>query len=102
MLNFMDSIFSCYAEKRVMVFTASSKNTLDPTVIRTGRLDVQIHFPLCDFTASKTLASNYLGLKDHKLYKQVEEGFQAGAKLIPTEIGEIMIAHRKIYGLIRR
>ncbi|KAK8967598.1 hypothetical protein KSP40_PGU021164 [Platanthera guangdongensis] len=35
----------------MMVFTASSKNTLDPTVIRSGRLDVQIHFPLCDFTA---------------------------------------------------
>lgn len=94
MLNFMDGVFSCCAEERVMVFTASSKETLDPTVIRPGRLDVQIHFPLCDFTAFKTLASNYLGLKDHKLYPQVEEGFQAGARLSPAEIGEIMIAHR--------
>lgn len=94
MLNFMDGIFSCCAEERVMVFTAGSKDALDPTVIRPGRLDVQIHFPLCDFTAFKTLASSYLGLKDHKLYPQVEEGFQTGARLSPAEIGEIMIAHR--------
>ncbi|KAK8964664.1 hypothetical protein KSP40_PGU009853 [Platanthera guangdongensis] len=71
MLNFMDGVFSCCAEERVMVFTTRSKNTLDPTVIRSGRLDVHIHFPLCDFTAFKTLESNYLGLKDHKLYQQV-------------------------------
>lgn len=95
MLNFMDGIFSCCAEERVMVFTASVyKDTLDSAVTRPGRLDVHIHFPLCDFTAFKTLASSYLGLKDHKLYPQVEEGFQTGAKLSPAEIGEIMIANR--------
>ncbi|PKA64197.1 26S protease regulatory subunit 6B like [Apostasia shenzhenica] len=95
MLNFMDGIFSCCGEERVMVFTASGgKESLDPAVLRPGRLDVQIHFPLCDFSAFKTLASSYLGLKDHKLYPQVEEGFQNGAKLSPAEIGEIMIAHR--------
>ncbi|KAK8943813.1 hypothetical protein KSP40_PGU007435 [Platanthera guangdongensis] len=78
MLNFMDIVFSYCAEERVMVFTASSKNTLDPTVIRPGRLDVQIHFPFCDFTAFKTLASNYLGLKYHKLYQQGKKVFGRG------------------------
>jgi len=38
-------------------------------------VDVHIHFPLCDFLAFKTLASNYLGLKDHKLFSQVEDIF---------------------------
>nr|CAD1844499.1 unnamed protein product [Ananas comosus var. bracteatus] len=37
------------------------KETLDPAVLRPGRLDVHIHFPLCDFAAFKTLASSYLG-----------------------------------------
>ncbi|KAF8672199.1 hypothetical protein HU200_049768 [Digitaria exilis] len=35
-----------------------------------------------------------LGLKDHKLYPQVEEGFHAGARLSPAELGEIMLANR--------
>ncbi|MQM13149.1 hypothetical protein Taro_046073 [Colocasia esculenta] len=94
-LNFMDGIFSCCGEERVMVFTMNgSKEEVDPAVLRPGRLDVHIHFPLCDFPAFKTLASSYLGLKDHKLYPQVEEIFQSGTRLSQAEIGEIMIANR--------
>ncbi|CAL9113488.1 unnamed protein product [Musa acuminata var. zebrina] len=97
-LNFMDGIFSCCGEERVMVFTMSSDGGgmegVEPAVLRPGRLDVHIHFPLCDFTAFKTLASSYLGLKDHKLYPQVEEGFHGGARISPAEVGEIMMANR--------
>lgn len=92
--NFMDGIFSCCGEERVMVFTMNSKENLDPTIIRPGRVDVHIHFPLCDFSGFKILASSHLGLKDHKLFPQVEEIFQIGASLSPAEIGEIMISNR--------
>ncbi|KAG6485536.1 AAA-ATPase At2g46620-like [Zingiber officinale] len=97
-LNFMDGVFSCCGEERVMVFTMNSDGggmeAVEPAVLRPGRLDVHIHFPLCDFIAFKTLANNYLGLKDHKLYPQVEEVFQSGARISPAEVGEIMIANR--------
>ncbi|XP_041000741.1 AAA-ATPase At2g46620-like isoform X2 [Juglans microcarpa x Juglans regia] len=95
-LNFMDGILnSCCAEERVMVFTMmNSKDRVDPSLLRPGRIDVHIHFPLCDFLVFKTLASSYLGLKDHKLFPQVEEIFQTGASLSPAEIGELMIANR--------
>ncbi|PIA34736.1 hypothetical protein AQUCO_03700184v1 [Aquilegia coerulea] len=93
-LNFMDGIFSCCGEERVMVFTMNSKDHIDHSILRPGRIDAQIYFPLCDFTAFKTLANNYLGLKDHKLFPQVEEIFQHGATLSPAEIGEIMIVNR--------
>ncbi|OVA20648.1 AAA+ ATPase domain [Macleaya cordata] len=93
-LNFMDGIFSSCGEERVMVITMNSKEQIDPAILRPGRIDVQIYFPLCDFTAFKTLANSYLGLKDHKLFPQVEEIFQTGATLSPAEIGEIMIVNR--------
>jgi predicted AAA+ superfamily ATPase len=94
-LNFMDGILnSCCAEERVMVFTMNSKDHIDPALLRPGRIDVHIHFPLCDFLAFKTLANSYLGLKDHKLFSHVEEIFQSGASLSPAEIGELMIANR--------
>ncbi|CAN6298778.1 unnamed protein product [Urochloa humidicola] len=94
-LGFMDGISSCCGEERVMVFTMSGgKDGVDPAVLRPGRLDVHIHFTMCDFEGFKALASNYLGLKDHKLYPQVEEGFHAGGRLSPAELGEIMIANR--------
>jgi hypothetical protein len=95
-LSFMDGIASCCGEERVMVFTMrGGKDAVDAAVVRPGRLDVHIQFTLCDFEAFKALASNYLGLKDHKLYPQVEEGFHAaGARLSPAELGEIMLANR--------
>ncbi|XP_010518339.1 PREDICTED: AAA-ATPase At2g46620-like [Camelina sativa] len=94
-LNFTDSILSsCAADERIMVFTMTGKELIDPAMLRPGRVDVHIHFPLCDFTAFKTLANNYLGVKDHKLFSQVEGIFQNGASLSPAEIGELMIANR--------
>lgn len=94
-LNFMDGIFSCCGEERVMVFTMTTgKDQIDPTVLRPGRVDVHVHFPLCDFNAFKSLANTHLGLKDHKLFSHVEDIFQTGASLSPAEIGEIMISNR--------
>lgn len=93
-LNFMDGIISSCGEERVMVFTVSSKDQIDPTVLRPGRIDVHVQFPLCDFPAFKTLANSHLGIKEHKLFPQVEEIFQTGASLSPAEIGEIMIFNR--------
>ncbi|KAL0739790.1 hypothetical protein Bca4012_081303 [Brassica carinata] len=94
-LNFTDSILtSCAADERITVFTMAGKEQMDPAMIRPGRVDVHIHFPLCDFTAFKTLASNYLGVREHKLFPQVEGIFQSGASLSTAEIGELMIANR--------
>ncbi|XP_059304494.1 AAA-ATPase At2g46620-like [Lycium ferocissimum] len=93
-LNFMDGIFSCCAEERIMIFTINNKDQIDPTVLRPGRIDVHIHFPLCDFNAFKSLANSHLGLKDHKLFPHVEEIFQTGSGLSPAEVSEIMISNR--------
>ncbi|KAI3807986.1 hypothetical protein L1987_23926 [Smallanthus sonchifolius] len=59
--NFMDGIISSCGEERVMVFTVSNKDQIDPTVLRPGRIDVHIHFPLCDFPAFKTPANSHFG-----------------------------------------
>ncbi|KAG9452625.1 hypothetical protein H6P81_005529 [Aristolochia fimbriata] len=93
-LNFTDGVFSCCGEERVMVFTMNNREKVDPSLLRPGRLDVHIYFPLCDFPAFKTLATSYLGVKDHKLFPQVEEVFQAGGSMSPAEIGEILMVNR--------
>lgn len=96
-LNFMDGIVSCCGEERVMIFTMNSKDqVVEEAIMRPGRIDVHINFPLCDFSAFKSLANNYLGVKEHKLFPQVEEIFQTGGTslLSPAEIGEIMISNR--------
>ncbi|XP_047327473.1 AAA-ATPase At2g46620-like [Impatiens glandulifera] len=95
MLNFMDGIFSCCGEERIMIFTMNCKEQTDPSILRPGRIDVHVQFTLCNFTTFKSLASSYLGLKEHKLFPQVEEMFQSGVStLSQAEIGEIMISNR--------
>ncbi|XP_009599055.1 AAA-ATPase At2g46620-like [Nicotiana tomentosiformis] len=93
-LNFMDGIFSCCGDERVMIFTMNNKDQIDQTVLRPGRIDFHMHFPLCDFNAFKSLATSHLGLKDHKLFPQLEEVFQNGSVLSHAEISEIMISNR--------
>ncbi|KAK1415155.1 hypothetical protein QVD17_30927 [Tagetes erecta] len=93
-LNFMDGIISSCGEERVMIFTVSNKEQVDPAVLRPGRIDFRIHFPFCDFSAFKNIANSHLGIKEHKLFPQVEEIFQTGASLTPAEIGEIMVSNR--------
>lgn len=94
-LNFMDGILnSCCGDEKLMVFTMNSKEKMDPAVLRPGRIDVHIYFPLCNFNSFKTLANNCLGVKDHKLFPQVEEIFQTGATMSPAEMSELMICNR--------
>ncbi|KAK9713595.1 hypothetical protein RND81_06G038100 [Saponaria officinalis] len=93
-INFMDGVVNSCCNERVMIFTMMSKDDIDPTILRPGRVDVHIHFPMCDFNKFKNLATNYLGLKDHKLFPQVEEIFSSGATLSPAEVGELLIVNR--------
>ncbi|XP_021767281.1 AAA-ATPase At2g46620-like [Chenopodium quinoa] len=93
-LNFMDGVVNSCCEERVMVFTMTTKEDIDPAILRPGRVDVHIYFPLCDFNNFKNLASNYLGVKEHKLFSQVEEMFNNGVTMSPAEIGELMMVNR--------
>ncbi|XP_078442784.1 AAA-ATPase At2g46620-like [Wolffia australiana] len=85
-LGFLDAV----GEERVVVLTTREKKE----EMGRGRVDVVVHLPLCDFAGFKAMAGSYLGIKDHKLYSQVEEMFRAGAAISHGEIGEMMIAGR--------
>ncbi|EPS71797.1 hypothetical protein M569_02959, partial [Genlisea aurea] len=93
-LNFMDGLLSGCGEERMVVLTMNSKEKMDVSLLRPGRIDVHIHFPLCDFTAFKALAISHLGLKDHKLFPRLEGMFQKGTTLSQAELCEIMISNR--------
>ncbi|CAO2838574.1 unnamed protein product [Amaranthus hypochondriacus] len=94
-LNFMDGVVSSCGDERVMVFTMNCKYHIDPLVLRPGRVDVHIHFPFCDFNGFKALALSHLGIKEHKLFGQVEDLFQQNlSRVSPAEVGEIMISNR--------
>ncbi|KAK2985501.1 hypothetical protein RJ640_004354 [Escallonia rubra] len=90
LLNFIDGLWSCCGDARIIIFTTNHKDRLDPALLRPGRMDMHIHMSYCTFSAFKQLASNYLGISDHSLFGQIE-GLLKEAEVTPADVaGELM------------
>ncbi|XP_021908293.1 protein HYPER-SENSITIVITY-RELATED 4, partial [Carica papaya] len=73
LLNFIDGLWSSCGDERIIIFTTNHKDKLDPALLRPGRMDLHIHMSYCNPCGFRTLASNYLGVKDHPLFHEIEE-----------------------------
>ncbi|XP_059661428.1 AAA-ATPase At3g50940-like [Cornus florida] len=90
LLNFIDGLWSCCGNERLIIFTTNHKERLDPALLRPGRMDMHVEMSYCTFSAFKQLALNYLGLCHHQLFDQIE-GLLREVKVTPAEVaGELM------------
>ncbi|CAN0861630.1 Protein HYPER-SENSITIVITY-RELATED 4 [Linum grandiflorum] len=85
--NFIDGLWSSCGDERIIVFTTNHKEKLDPALLRPGRMDVHINLSYCTPCGFRTLASNYLDIKEHKLFPEIEELIMA-VKVSPAEVAE--------------
>ncbi|KAK3126615.1 hypothetical protein QOZ80_7AG0559380 [Eleusine coracana subsp. coracana] len=98
LLNFIDGLWSACGGERVVVFTTSHVDQLDPALIRRGRMDMHIEMSYCGFEAFKTLAKNYLDIHAHRLFAAVEEQLKE-VEITPADVAEcLMTAKRAGYG----
>ncbi|TVU21550.1 hypothetical protein EJB05_31191, partial [Eragrostis curvula] len=99
LLNFIDGLWSACGGERIVVFTTNHVGTLDPALIRRGRMDMHIEMSYCGFEAFKTLAKNYLGIDSpHRLFAEVEEQLRE-VDVTPADVAEcLMTAKRAGYG----
>ena len=77
------------------MFTTNHKGKLDPALLRPGRMDVHIHMSYCTPCGFRQLASNYLGIKEHSLFEQIEEEMQK-TQVTPAEVAEQLLKSRGI------
>ncbi|MCD9640869.1 hypothetical protein HAX54_026579 [Datura stramonium] len=87
LLNFNDGLWSSCGDEKIIVFTTNFKEKLDPALIRPGRMDMRIHMSYCTPSGFKILASNYLGLKNHRKFVEIEE-LITEVNVTPAEIAE--------------
>ena len=85
MLNFIDGLQSSCGDERIIVFTTNHEDRLDPSLLRSRRMDLDIHISYC--TPCGFLASNYLGVSNHSLFTEVEKLIRE-VKLTPAGIAE--------------
>ncbi|KAF8413878.1 hypothetical protein HHK36_001872 [Tetracentron sinense] len=104
LLNFIDGLWSSCGDERIIVFTTNHKDWLDPALLRPGRMDMHIHMSYCTTCGFKLLASNYLGISNHRLFAEIEKLLEK-AEVTPAEVtGELMKsddAETALHGLIK-
>lgn len=72
LLSFVDGLWSASGSERIIVFTTNHVDTLDPALIRRGRMDMHIRMSYCRSGAFKVLANNYLKVDDHPLFGEIQ------------------------------
>ncbi|KAF4383296.1 hypothetical protein F8388_009327 [Cannabis sativa] len=90
LLNFIDGLWSCCGDERIIIFTTNHKERLDPALVRPGRMDVHIHMSYCTPDGFKLLASNYLGIKHHVLFEAIEQQLKP-TEVTPAEVAEVLM-----------
>ncbi|XP_049394814.1 protein HYPER-SENSITIVITY-RELATED 4-like [Solanum stenotomum] len=95
LLNFIDGLWSSCGDERIIIFTTNHIEKLDPALLRPGRMDVHIHMAYCTPCGFKLLAANYLGIKDHKLFNEIEELIDI-ANVTPAEVAEQLLKEHEV------
>lgn len=94
LLNFTDGLWSCCGDERIVVFTTNHRDSVDPALVRCGRMDVHVSLGTCGVHAFRELARNYLGVESHVLFEAVEGCIRNGGSLTPAHVGEILLRNR--------
>ncbi|OWM74659.1 AAA-ATPase At3g50940-like [Punica granatum] len=93
LLNFIDGLWSSCGDERIIVFTTNHKEKLDAALLRPGRMDVHVHMSYCTPCGFKLLAANYLGVKEHILFGEIEDLVRT-AEVTPAEVAEQLLKGR--------
>ncbi|KAJ9540748.1 hypothetical protein OSB04_027254 [Centaurea solstitialis] len=89
-LNFIDGLWSSCGDERIIIFTTNRKDKLDLALLRPGRMDLHIHMSYCTPCGFRLLASNYLGITQHDLFKQIED-LMSEVDVTPAEVAEQLL-----------
>ncbi|PWA74768.1 AAA+ ATPase domain-containing protein [Artemisia annua] len=91
LLNFIDGLWSCCGDERIIIFTTNHLEKLDPALLRPGRMDMHIHMSYLTFNGFKILAANYLNIhNDHWRFREIEELIRC-KKVTPAEVAEELL-----------
>ncbi|KAL1536597.1 protein HYPER-SENSITIVITY-RELATED 4-like [Salvia divinorum] len=89
-LNFVDGLWSSCGDERIIVFTTNYIERLDPALLRPGRMDMHINMSYCTPCGFRLLASNYLDIKDHPMFEEIQD-LLLNARVTPAEVAEQLL-----------
>lgn len=99
LLNFIDGLWSSCGDERIIVVTTNHKEHLDAALLRPGRMDMHIHMSYCTPCAFKTLALNYLKLRSHPRFNEINNLLEE-VRATPAEVGEQLLRNEDADGAL--
>ncbi|XP_009624708.1 AAA-ATPase At3g50940-like [Nicotiana tomentosiformis] len=90
LLNFIDGLWSSCGDERIIIFTTNNKDTLDPALLRPGRMDMHIHMSYLTIQGFKVLAENYLQVQydyNNRVFREVQDLIEE-VQVTPAEVAE--------------
>ncbi|XP_050226765.1 AAA-ATPase At2g18193-like [Mercurialis annua] len=90
LLNCIDGLWSSCGEERIIIFTTNHKEVLDPALLRPGRMDMHIHMSYCTPQGFRILAYNYLEVKEHPLFEEIDELIMSN-EVTPASLAEELL-----------
>lgn len=99
LLNFIDGLWSSCGDERIIVVTTNHKEHLDPALLRPGRMDMHIHMSYCTPCAFKTLAANYLKIRSHPRFNEINNLLEE-ILVTPAEVGEQLLRNEDADGAL--
>ncbi|KAK9678396.1 hypothetical protein RND81_11G208700 [Saponaria officinalis] len=90
-LNFIDGLWSCCADERIIILTTNRKEKLDKALLRPGRMDMHIHMSYLTMNAFKILVNKYLCVtEEHSLFKEIERLLET-VNVTPAQVAEELL-----------
>ncbi|GLU19849.1 hypothetical protein SLE2022_360740 [Rubroshorea leprosula] len=87
LLNFIDGLWSPCGDERIIIFTTTHKERLDPALLRPGRMDMHIHMSYCTLQGFRLLATNYLEIGYHPYFGEIEDLLKT-TEVSPAQVAE--------------
>lgn len=92
-LNTLDGLWSSCADERIIIFTTNHKDSLDPALLRPGRMDMHIHMSYCTADGFSTLALTYLQIPhtdQSRLYLETKDWISK-CQITAAQVAEMLM-----------
>ncbi|OWM88796.1 hypothetical protein CDL15_Pgr020750 [Punica granatum] len=90
MLNFIDGLLSSCGDERIIVSTTNHKEKLILALLCPGRKDAHVMMSYCSPCGFGQLASSYLYLSDHFLFRDIKDLLKT-AEVTPADVAEQLL-----------
>ncbi|KAJ4905670.1 P-loop containing nucleoside triphosphate hydrolases superfamily protein [Raphanus sativus] len=100
-LNAIDGVWSSCRQEMIISYSQLTSYYIDPRLLRPCMMDMKVFMGHCGYEGFKTLAENYLQVKDHDLFPKIESKLTEGVKINPAQVAEVCTRNHDVDSVVK-